>query len=606
MQGMGIYRRTIQFFLPFWWQTLLAVGFSLITIGFNLLKPWPLKFIVDGILTPPEMPGVEATKQLLATWIGGGPSHQILILCVAVVAISLFAGLFNLASNFLFLRTGLLCLMRLRTALYAALQALPLKFHDSRRSSDSAFRVAYDSQSIQTIYNKGFATVFQSVVTLLWAVAVMLWIDWRLTLVSVAVLPFVLWAIWFFADRVRKQSTSIQETESDLLSLTQEGLGAIRMVQAFSREDYEIRQFRRKAMRSFGANMNLNLTSVTSALIIGTLMAAGTAGLYGFGAWQVLGGAPTLGDLLVFTSYLMMLYQPLEQLSYTAWALEGAAAGMQRCYEVLDRQNDVPEMPGARKLAASRGEIRFEAVNFSYDGNRNILQDIDLLVATGQTVGIVGGTGNGKSTLLSLVPRFYDPSAGRILIDGQPLQELTKKSLRGQISIVLQDTLLFSTTIRENIAYGRPSASFPEIEEAAKRAQALDFIRQLPHGFDSQVGERGSQLSVGQRQRIGIARAFLKNAPILLLDEPTSALDPTTERAIMDALEELMRGRTTLMVTHRLGTVHHFDRILVLDGGRIAEEGSGKELLAMGGVYSRLYQSASRSVPDSATKTIIP
>jgi len=592
---MGIYRRTFQYFAPFWWQSLLGVLFSLGSIGFSLLKPWPLKFLIDGILQPPEMAGAEEARAFLAHWFGAAVSSQILWLCLAVVLIALFGGILNLISNYLFLRTGLHCLMKLRTELYAALQTLPLKFHDANRSSDSAFRVAYDSQSIQTIYNKGFATVFQSLVTLFWAVAVMLWIDWKLTLAAIAVLPFVFWAIRFFAERVRRHSTSIQEKESDLLTIAQEGLSAVRMVQAFGRENYEVRQFRRRAMRSYEANMSLNMISVSSALIITTLMAVGTAVLYGFGALQVSGGGLPLGDLIVFITYLAMLYQPLEQLSYTAWALEGAAAGMQRCYEVLDRVNDVPEKPGAKKLGTVRGEIAFRNVSFSYDGERDVLRDIDLDVSPGETIAVVGGTGNGKSTLLSLIPRFYDPTKGSVFVDGCDLCDLTKKSLRAQISVVLQDTVLFSTSIRENIAYGRPGASAAEIEEAARKAQAWDFIKDLPAGLESQVGERGSQLSVGQRQRIGIARAFLKDAPILLLDEPTSALDQTTERAIMDALSLLMAGRTTLMVTHRLGTIHHFQRILVLDGGRIAEEGSGRELLEQQGIYAKLIQSSNRT-----------
>lgn len=586
---MGIYRRCFQMFLPFWKQTLVGIALTLIAIGFNLLKPWPLKYLVDGILSPADAPGAAEARAQLVAWIGEGVQWQIAAVCLVFVAANFLGGLLNVGSNYLFLRTGLLVLMRLRTQIYAALHALPLKYHDARRSSDSAFRVAYDSQAVQTVYNKGFATIFQSVVTLLWAVALMLWIDWKLTIASIAVLPFVLYCIRFFAERVRRQSTAIQEKESDLLGVAQEGLAAVRMVQAFGRETFEVRQFRQRAARSLDANMRLNLTTVLSSLVVGTLMALGTAALYWFGAGQVLSGAIPLGDLLVFIFYLGMLYQPLEQLSYTAWALEGAAAGMQRCFEVIDRQNDVPESPGARRIESAAGGIELSNVSFSYDGERPILKNISLCIRPGETVGIVGGTGNGKSTLLSLVPRFYDPTSGTVSLDGNDLREITKKSLRLQISIVLQDTLLFSTSIRENIAYGRPGASEQEIIEAARRAQALDFIMAMPAGFASQVGERGSHLSVGQRQRIGIARAFLKNAPVLLLDEPTSALDPTTERAIMDALYELMRGRTTIMVTHRINTVHSFDRILVLSGGAVAEEGTGESLLALGGEYSRLF-----------------
>jgi ATP-binding cassette subfamily B protein/subfamily B ATP-binding cassette protein MsbA len=338
--------------------------------------------------------------------------------------------------------------------------------------------------------------------------------------------------------------------------------------------------------------MKLNMTSVASALVVGTLMAAGTALMYYTGSLQVMNPAAsfTLGDLLVFSSYLLMLYQPLEQLTYTAWALEGAAAGAQRCFEVLDRQDDVPDAPDAVDLKEVRGRIEFAGVGFGYTEERGVLQDINFTIEPGQTVAFVGGTGTGKSTLLSLVPRFYDPTGGTVSLDGRDLRSITKKSLRSHIGMVLQDTLLFSTTIRENIAYGKPGATDAEIEEAARKAQALDFIQLMPKGFDSPVGERGGHLSVGQRQRIGIARAFLKNAPILLLDEPTSALDPSTEHAIMGTILELMKGRTTLIITHRLTTIHGLGRIVVLKNGSVVEDGSGAELVARGGAYAALYR----------------
>ena len=307
---------------------------------------------------------------------------------------------------------------------------------------------------------------------------------------------------------------------------------------------------------------------------------------------HVLSGQLTVGKIWYLSTLLLMLFQPLEALTHIAWAFQGAAAGAQRCFEVLDKENDVADAPDAKSVPTTRGEITFENVAFGYTSAREILHDVNLHVAPGETVAFVGGTGAGKSTLLSLVPRFYDPTAGRVLVDGQDLRGLRKQSLRAQISIVLQDTLLFSTTIRENIAYGRPDATEEEIIEAGKRAQAHDFIMATPDGYRSQVGERGGHLSVGQRQRIGIARAFLKNAPILLLDEPTSALDPTTEAAIMKTIEALMRGRTTLIITHRIATVHGLGKIVVLANGTVAEEGTGPELVARGGVYASLYRSA--------------
>src|SRR6266581_835283 len=411
----------------------------------------------------------------------------------------------------------------------------------------------------------------------------MLRLDWQLTLVSLGIVPLVVGAIYVFAHRIRRESTSIQEQESAVLAQAQEGLSSIRMVHAFGREEFEVHQFQRHARQSLQANLRLTLTNVNSALVISTLMVVGTSVMYYIGTLHVLSGTLTLGSLLVFSAYLLMLYQPLESLTYTAWAMEGATAGAKRCFEVLDRQDDVVDSPDAIAISSAEGAIAFKGVNFGYAQDREVLRDVDLSVHPNQIVGLVGGTGAGKSTLLSLVPRFYDPTSGSIMLDGRDIRQITKKSLRAQIAIVLQDTLLFSTTVRENIAYGRPEATEEEIIDAAQRAQADDFIRQLPEGYSSPVGERGGHLSVGQRQRIGIARAFLKNAPILLLDEPTSALDPATESAIMETIKELMLGRTTLIATHRLATVHNCDQIVVLEHGRIVEQGRGPELVARGG-----------------------
>jgi len=586
---VSVYVRAFRYFRPHLLPTLLGIFLTLAATLLNSLKPWPFKYIVDGVLDPTKS-DTEA-QAFLVRWFGDvTPAQAALWLCVALVIISILWGIINLASNFIFIRVGLQSLKQLRTDLYACLQALPLKFHDSRRSADSSFRVAYDSQAIQTIYNKGFATIFSSVLMLVWTFGIMLWMNWPLALTSLAVLPFVFLTIRYFADRVRRQSTTIQERESDLLTITQEGIAQIRMVQAFGRESFEVRQFQDRASRSLEAGMKFNVTSILSTLVVTTLMAVGTALMYYVGARQVLEGNLTLGDLTVFIFYLPMLYTPLEQLSYTAWALEGAAAAITRCLEVIDRENDVPESPNAQNLDTARGEITFRNVRFGYSEDRLILDGVNLTVHPGESVAFVGGTGAGKSTLMSLVPRFYDPLGGEVLLDGHNLRDLTKASLRSQIGMVLQDTILFSTTIKENIAYGRPDATDAQIIEAAKRAQAYDFIMAMPQGFDSPVGERGGHLSVGQRQRIGIARAFLKDAPILLLDEPTSALDPGTEHAIMETIGELMRGRTTLIITHRLATVHALGRIIVLKNGAVVETGTGPELLAKGGVYADLYR----------------
>src|SRR6266705_431190 len=575
---MLIYRRVLRYYRPFLGQTIFGLCLALIGIGLNLLKPWPFKIIVDDFL-------------------GAGPAIRpdwrmwVLLLCLALIGIQLLWGIINWITNYLFVKIGLQALLKFRTDLYSYLQSLSLKYHDARRSSDSSFRVAYDSQSIQTIYNKGFTNIFGSVITLVGTFVIMLRLDWQLTLVSLGIVPLVVGAIYLFAHRIRRESTSIQEHESAVLAQAQEGLSSIRMVHAFGREDFEVRQFQQQARQSLQANLRLTLINVNSALVIGTLMVVGTAAMYYVGTLHVLAGTLTLGSLLVFSAYLLMLYQPLEALTYTTWAMEGATAGAKRCFEILDRRDDVVDSPDAVAISSAKGAIAFQSVSFGYAQDRHVLRDVDLRIDPNQIVGLVGGTGAGKSTLLSLVPRFYDPNKGSITLDGRDLREITKKTLRTQIAIVLQDTLLFSTTVRENIAYGRPDATEEEIVDAACRAQADEFIRQLPNGYASLVGERGGHLRVGQRQRIGIARAFLKNAPVLLLDEPTSALDPSTEAAIMETIRELMRGRTTLIATHRLATIHNLDHIIVLEHGRIVEQGRGPDLVARGGIYAKLYSS---------------
>src|SRR4051794_33776007 len=456
---MSIYRRVLRYYQPFWGKTIIGLFLSLVGIGLNLLKPWPFKIIVDDFLRP-----TPAARGDWRTWVP--------LLCLALVVIQLAWGIINWITNYLFVKIGLHALLKLRTDLYSYLQRLSLKFHDARRSTDSSFRVAYDSQSIQTIYNKGFTNIFASIIALIGTFIVMLRLDWVLTLLSLAIVPLIVGAIYFFARRIRSESTSIQEQESAVLAQAQEGLSSIRMVHAFGREDFEVRQFHQQAQQSLQANLRLTLTNVNSALVISTMMVLGTAAMYYVGTLHVLAGTLSLGSLLVFSAYLLMLYQPLESLTYTAWAMEGATAGAKRCFEVLDRPDDVVDSPNAIAIDSAKGAITFQSVSFAYAADRPVLHNMDLEIEPNQMIAIVGGTGAGKSTLLSLVPRFYDPTSGFVTVDGRDVREIKKKSLRGQIGIVLQDTLLFSTTVRENIAYGRPDASENEIINAAQRAQA--------------------------------------------------------------------------------------------------------------------------------------
>src|SRR5437764_1567459 len=423
---MSIYRRVLEYYRSFAVGTLIGVVFSLASIGLNLLKPWPFKVIVDYILPgrlrdfhPPPIfrSTLHLTDGALAQSNQLTSTALIARLCLALVLIQLLWGLCNFASNYVFVKIGLQALLKLRTDLYSHLQRLSLKFHDTRRSSDSSFRVAYDSQAIQTIYNKGFTGIFGSVITLIGTFAIMVRLDWQLTLLSLAIVPLLIVTIYFFASRIRRESTWIQEQESAVLAQAQEGLSSIRVVHAFGREGFEVSQFHQQARGSLQANLRLTLTTMKSALIISTLMVIGTAAMYYLGTMHVLSGGLTLGSLLVFSAYLLMLYQPLESLTYTAWAMEGATAGARRCFEVLDREDDVRDAPDAVSVAATSGAISFNGVSFGYQSDRDVLHNIDLQISPNQIVALVGGTGAGKSTLLSLVPRCYDPTAGVVSLD---------------------------------------------------------------------------------------------------------------------------------------------------------------------------------------------
>lgn len=592
---MNLYRRVAAFYRPYLGTISFSLVLLLINIGFNLLKPWPIKWVIDGIIPNAKNQDFMGGTVVLFGYSIYHPEHPItfLLLCAtfSLVAITLLAGAFSLWNNYILIKIGLKALLRLRTQLYAYLQHLPLHFHDRRRSGDSTFRVAYDSQAVQTFFNRGFATIFGSLFTLIATFVVMYRMDASLAFLSFAVAPFLWGTIIYFSNRVRQQTTTLQQEESDVLARASEGLTSIRIVHAFGRQDFEVKEFEREARESLTANLQLTMTNSISSLVVSVVMALGTALILYFGTTHVISGKLTVGDLWIFLSYLAMLYQPLEQLSYTAWALEGAAAGMQRVFEILDAEDTVPDAPDAKKIPTVTGSLHFEKIEFAYESDQPILRGITFDIAAGQTIAFVGGTGAGKTTLLSLVPRFYDPTAGHVTVDGVDIRSVTKASLRENISVVLQDTLLLSGTVRENIAYGKLGATNAEIEAAAQAAQAHDFILKLPKGYDTPVGERGVRLSGGQKQRIGIARAFLKGAPILLLDEPTSALDLETEAEIMETLKNLMRRQTTLIVTHRLSTIHHVDKIYVLEQGRIIESGTGPALLQTNGTYARLWNS---------------
>jgi ATP-binding cassette subfamily B protein/subfamily B ATP-binding cassette protein MsbA len=581
---MKLYRRIFFYYRPFLSSIIGVVLLLVLTTAFNLLKPWPIKWLIDIVLPQGTLDRVTTPFGTLSF------NHALLLACGSMLVIAAFSGLFTLIGNRLTMQIGLRATLRLRMEVYATLQKLSLQFHEQRRSGDTIYRVAYDAQAIQTFFQRGFSAILSSLLSLAGTFIVMFRMDPTLAMLSLLVVPLLWGAFGWFAHRVRTETAAVQREESEILAHTSESIGSIKVVKAFGREHSEIRAFTREATESLRAQMQLYSTQVKSAAAVGLVMALGTALILFRGSGHVMQGSLGVGDLWVFLSYLAMLHQPLEQLSYTAWAMEGAGASVQRVFEILDAEDQVPESPQARPLPRGPGRIVFQNVHFAYAPSQPVLRGLSVEIFPGQTVAFVGESGCGKSTLLSLIPRFYDPQQGRVVIDGHNVRDVTKASLGERISLVMQDTVLLSGSIYENIAYGRPGAKRSEIEAAARAAQAHDFILNLARGYQTPVGERGAALSGGQRQRIGLARAFLKNAPLLLMDEPTSALDPETEDGLQQAMKPLVQRSTTVIVTQRLNTVHHVDCIHVLKDGVIAESGKGEELLARGGLYARLWE----------------
>jgi ATP-binding cassette subfamily B protein/subfamily B ATP-binding cassette protein MsbA len=583
----------------------LGLVFLLAASAAALLQPWPLKIVLDSVIgkVPAPAPVQWLVSPFTATALFSDHPGLLLltILCAALLLIELLMGVCNVVSAYVLNSVALRMVFRLRCALFDHVQRQSLAFHDAKAVGDSLYRITWDSYCIQAIFSEGVVPALTAGTILAGIGAVMLARDWRLTVATLAVaLPLIL--LVRRLDRpMTEQSLRVHEHESDVSTRVQETLVGIRAVQAFGREQFESERFRSKAGESLLASLRLTVTQTFSQAIVGLLLAAGTAVVIWFGASGVLQGRLTPGDLVLLVAYVAMIFKPLETLAYTAAAVQNAAAGARRVLAVLDTVPDVTDAPDAKDLV-DRHERRivFENISFGYRPGKPVLRGLNLQIAPNSTVALVGASGAGKTTLAGLILRFYDPTDGRITVDGCDLRGVTLNSLRRNIALVTQEPILFGTTIRENIAYGRPGATDEEIEAAARAAGAHEFIERLPEKYATPVAERGATLSSGQRQRIAIARAFLKDAPILILDEPTSALDAETEDRLVQTLQELVQNRTALIIAHRLSTVRCADRIVVLKDGRIAESGSHEELLERGGVYARLHQ-LQFGEPETAT-----
>ena len=561
----------------------------------GLLQPWPLKLVVDTVLGSVEAPaGIADLTHLVSQLTPGVLIDQkfvlLFVLCIGILLIQLLMGGLTVLSTYILVAIGLRMVFKLRCRLFDHLQRLSLGFHDTTTVGDSLYRVTWDTYCVQALFNSGLIPALTAAFTLLGIAGIMFFVDWLLALVALAIGIPLLILIQKLDRPMRERSLCAAERESDISTRVQETLSSIRAVQAFGREAAESQRFGHHADASLRARLRLTVLQSGSQAMVGLLLAVGTAAVMGIGAWRVLHGVLTVGDIVLLVSYLAMLYKPLETLAYTAAIVQGAAAGAGRVFGILSHTSEVGDTIGAIPLPErTAGPIVFENVTFAYDKEKHVLKNVCLEIPAGQTVALVGASGAGKTTFANLGMRFYDPTEGRVMLNGRDLRSLTLESVRQNVALVLQEPVLFSSTIRENIAYGRLEATNEEIEAAARSAGAHDFIQALASGYETQIGERGVILSGGQRQRLSIARAFLKNAPILILDEPTSALDSATEQLVLEALKRLMKERTTLIIAHRLSTVCEADQIVVLENGTIAERGTHAELLSLGKHYARLY-----------------
>jgi ATP-binding cassette, subfamily B, bacterial len=572
----------------------------LIQAGLRPLGPLPMVFLIDYVLgsklMPPwlqrlvdQLPGSHAPMNLIGWSVG------------ATVLIFLLSWAVGLANEYASISLGQRMTYDLAADLFARLQQLSLRFHTSKSVGDNIRRVTSDCTCISTILKDALLPVLSSAVTLVMMFGLMWSLNIPLTLLALAVVPYMIWVFRRYAQPMMDLSYEQQQTESRIYDLVEQTFSAMPAVQAFCREPLNDRRFAQINRDTLAATMTLTRVELWFKILMGLATAVGTAAILWLGARLNQGGVLSVGTIVLFLSYLGSLYEPLESMMYTLSTIQAATGSARRVLEVMETEREIVDKPGAVTAGAVRGQVQIEGVTFGYEANHPVLRGIDLEIQPGESVALVGATGAGKTTLVGLLPRFFDPWQGRVRLDGRDLRDLTLRSLRSQIAIVLQESFLFPLTIAENIAYGRLEATMDEIQAAARDARAHDFILELPDGYQTVIGERGATLSVGQRQRLSIARALLKNAPILILDEPTSALDAETEQLLMEALERLMAKRTTFIIAHRLSTIRRASRIVFLKEGVVAETGTHQELLGRGGLYAGFYHAqfgtGSRSSP---------
>lgn len=567
---MTDYARLLHYVVPYWRRGVAAILAMILGALTTLAVPWIIRNIIDEVL---------AAKNLVAlNWIALG-----------ILVLFFLRGVFSYIQGYLMSYIANRVIIDIRNEVYARVQRLSLRFFDTRKTGSLMSRLTNDIGALQTAIVDNFVNIVKESVILIGSLVGMVILHWRLTLLCIIIVPLVSITIKYFGRKLKKSGHMMQERIADVTSHLQETIGGIRVVKSFFREDYEIARFRQINQASFGAAMKAARQSSQLSPIVEFIAAIAVTAIIWYGGWSVIDGELTAGELIAFLIYAINLANPVRRLSALYGDIQRSMAAGERVFALLDETPDIREKADAIALPVLRGDVVFDAVHFQYEPSKEVLSGISFHAEPGQKIALVGPSGSGKSTIANLIPRFYDVTAGAIKIDGHDIRDVTLASLREQIGIVPQDTALFNTTIEENIRYGRLDATDEEVAAAVRAANAEEFVRQLPQGLQTPIGDRGLVLSGGQRQRIAIARALLKDPRILILDEATSALDTESEQLVQAALERLMIGRTAFIIAHRLTTIQDADHILVIDRGRIVESGTHQSLLALHGMYYNLY-----------------
>ena len=573
---MNLYFRALKYIKPYWKRGLAAGICTIIAAGGTAYLPFVIKDMVDQVLS-------EKNTTML-NWI-----------VVSIVVVFVIRGIAYYGQSYLMNYVGQRVIIDIRKAVFEKLQRLSMSFYDKHKTGTIMSYVTNDVSALQSAMVENVVEMITETVILVASIVMMLYLDWKLFLVTFCTFPIVLWFIDNFGKRIRKSGSRIQEVTADITSVLQEVASSPRVIKSFVREDYEIDRFDKENMNNFRANMKYAQLSSTLTPTIEFVAAVGVSIILWYGGNSVINGSITAGSLVAFLTYAVNISNPIKRLSRVIGNIQKALAAAQRVFDVLDLPEVIKNAPDAKLLPKVKGDVRFNDVSFAYNENEEVLSHVSFEVKPGEMIAFVGPSGAGKSTVASLLPRFYDATSGSITIDGEDIRKVTLNSLREQVGIVPQETVLFNGSVYDNILYGRLDATREEVEAAAKAANAHDFIMQLPDGYETMLGDRGMNISGGQRQRISIARAILKNPQILILDEATSALDTESERVVQEALDRLMVGRTSFVIAHRLSTIKNADKIMVLEKGQLIEQGNHDELMAMDGLYAHLYKIQYRS-----------